>query len=200
MDMDDHQEPGAGPSSRSRARVAAGLLVLAAVAVAGALVGGLGHYVLLDRPLLLGTLAASLVVVSGALAFGGGPRGPVVALVMIWAVAGPAGLVTGMRVHSTIPGPDGSGLEVRVLSDDWIVPDWRLVVRRNDGLLTREWPLTEGFTAGPDDGLPRVTWLDPAHVRLDDRPGDDREWWRGQTVTLDRRSGRPLQPVDPKGG
>ncbi|MEU1728178.1 hypothetical protein [Nonomuraea sp. NPDC005692] len=66
---------------------------------------------------------------------------------MIWAVAGAAGLVTGMRMHSSIPGPDGSGLEVRVLSDDWIVPDWRLVVHRSDGLLTREWPLTERFVS-----------------------------------------------------
>ncbi|MGW4410530.1 hypothetical protein ACWEJ6_41290 [Nonomuraea sp. NPDC004702] len=195
MDMDDDPQPGAAATSRSRARVAAGLLVLAAVAVAGALVGGLGHYVLLDRPVLLGTLAASLVVVSGALAFGGGPRAPVVALVMIWATAGLVGLVTGMRVHARIPGPYGSGLEVRVLSDDWIVPDWRLVVRRNDGLLTREWPLTDRFTTEHDDGLPRVTWLDPAHVRLDDRGRRG-----GQTVALDPRSGRPLKPGRLGGG
>ncbi|MFF4194477.1 hypothetical protein [Nonomuraea sp. NPDC001831] len=191
MNMNDDPKPEAATSC-SHARVAAGLLVLAVVAVAAALVGGLGHYVLLDRPVLLGTLAASLVVVSGALAFGGGPRAPAVALVMIWAMAGLIALVTGMRVHARIPGPDGSGLEVQVLTDDWIAPDWRLVVRRDDGLLTREWPLTERFTAGPDDGPPRVTWLDPAHVRLDDRPA--------RTVTLDPRSGRPLEQGHLNGG
>ncbi|MFI6176452.1 hypothetical protein ACIA8R_13055 [Nonomuraea sp. NPDC051191] len=192
-DMDD-------PGESLRGRVAAGLLVLAVVVVAAALVGGLGHYVVLDRPVLLGTVAASLVIVSGALAFGAGPRGPAVALVMIWATVGLVGLVSVVRVHSTIPGPDGSGLEVRVLYDDWIVPDWTLVVRRKDGPLTREWPLVERFTTEYDDGLPRVTWLDPAHVRLDDRPGDDRGLWGGQTITLDPRSGRPLVPGRLGGG
>ncbi|MGW2161058.1 hypothetical protein [Nonomuraea sp. NPDC001699] len=137
------------PGESLRGRVAAGLLVLAVVVVAAALVGGLGHYVVLDRPVLLGTVAASLVIVSGALALGAGPT---------------------------------------------------LVVRRKDGPLTREWPLVERFTTEYDDGLPRVTWLDPAHVRLDDWPGDDRGLWGGQTITLDPRSGRPLVPGRLGGG
>ncbi|GGT33706.1 hypothetical protein ACFFV7_49205 [Nonomuraea spiralis] len=177
-------------SPRSRGRAAAGLLALAAVVVAVALAGSFGHYAVFDHPVLLGAVAVSLVVVSGALAFGGGLRGPAVALVMIWATVGLAGAVNGTRTHTVIPGPAGSGLEVRVLYDDWIVPDWTLVVRRNDGLLTREWPLTESFSTEHDDGLPVVTWIDPSHVRLDDRPGDDRGAWGGRTVVLDPRSGR----------
>ncbi|MER7209982.1 hypothetical protein ABT340_23240 [Streptosporangium sp. NPDC000239] len=180
-----------------RTRVAGAFFVLAVLAVAGALVGALGHYTVLDRPVLLGTLAVSLVVLAGALVFGGGPRGPAVALGMIWAAVGLVTYVNSWQVYARIPGPTGSGLEVRVLYDDWIIPDWALVVRRNDGLLTREWPLVERFSSEHSDGLPTVTWVDPSHVRLDDRPGDDRAPWGGQVIVLDPGTGRPLKPDHP---
>ncbi|MEV7008873.1 hypothetical protein [Streptosporangium sp. NPDC051022] len=154
--------------------------------------GAVGHYVVLDRPILLGTLAASLIIVSGALVLGGGPRGPVIALGMIWTTIGLVTYVNNQQVYAQIPGPTGSGLEVRVLYDGWIVPDWTLMVRKNDGLLTREWSLVERFSYEHSDGLPVVTWVDPSHVRLDDRPGDDRALWGGQVVVLDPETGRPL--------
>ncbi|MER6170283.1 hypothetical protein [Streptosporangium sp. NPDC001681] len=184
-------------SSDSRTRAAGVLFVLAVLAVAGALVGAVGHYTILDRPVLLGTLAASLIIVSGALVFGGGLRGPVIALGMIWTTMGVVTYVNGWQVYAQIPGPTGSGLEVRVLYDDWIIPDWALVVRKNDGLLTREWTLVERFSSEHADGLPMVTWADPSHVRLDDRPGDDRAFWGGQVVVLDPETGRPLEPDHP---
>ncbi|GLK07414.1 hypothetical protein GCM10017600_08190 [Streptosporangium carneum] len=165
--------------------------------MASALVGAVGHYAVLDRPVLLGTLAASLIIVSGAIVFGGGPRGPAVALAMIWTTAGLVTYVNNWQVYAQIPGPTGSGLETRVLYDDWIIPDWALVVRKNDGLLTREWPLVERFSSEHADGLPVVTWVDPSHVRLDDRPGDDRKIWGGQVVVLDPGTGRPLEPDHP---
>ncbi|MEU6413013.1 hypothetical protein [Microbispora sp. NPDC046933] len=184
-------------SSHARTRAAVVFFVLALLAVVGAVVGAVGHYTVLDRPLLLGTLAASLIIVSGTLAFGGGLSGPVIALGMIWTTVGLISYVNDWQVHARIPGPVGSGLEVRVLNDDWIVPDWTLVVRKNDGLLTREWPLVERFRSEHDDGLPTVTWVDSSHVRLDDRPDDDQAFWGGQMVVLDPETGRPLEPDHP---
>jgi hypothetical protein len=184
-------------SSQLRTRTAGVLFVLAVLAVAGALVGAIGHYTVLDRPVLLGTLAASLIIVSGTLVFRGGPSGPVIALGMIWTTMGLITFVNGSQVYARIPGPAGSGLEARVLYDGWIIPDWTLVLRKNDGLLTREWPLVERFSSEHDDGLPTVTWVDPSHVRLDDRPGDDRALWGGQVVVLDPETGRPLEPDHP---
>lgn len=184
-------------SSDSRTRAAGVFFVLAVLAVAGALVGAVGHYAVLDRPILLGTLAASLIIVSGALVFGGGIRGPAIALGMIWTTMGVVTYVNDWQVYAQIPGPTGSGLEVRVLYDDWIIPDWALVVRKNDGLLTREWTLVERLTSEYADGLPRVTWVDSSHVRLDDWPGDDRASWGGQVVVLDPETGRPLKPDRP---
>ncbi|MDP9864332.1 MULTISPECIES: hypothetical protein [Streptosporangium] len=182
-------------SSHLRTRVAGVLFVLAVLAVASALVGAIGHYTVLDRPVLLGTLAASLIIVSGALVLGGEPHGPVIALGMIWMTVGFVTYVNNWQLHAQIPGPTGSGLEVRVLYDDWIIPDWALVVRKNDGLLTREWPLVERFSSEHADGLPVVTWVDPSHVRLDDRPGDDRALWGGRMIVLDPETGRSLEPT-----
>ncbi|XVQ83521.1 hypothetical protein ACQP2K_32520 [Microbispora siamensis] len=112
-------------SSRLRTRTAGVLFVLAVLVVAGALVGAVGHYTVLDRPVLLGTLAASLIIVSGALAFEGGLRGPTVALGMIWTTVELVSYVNGWQVHARIPGPVGSGLEARVLYEEWINPTGR---------------------------------------------------------------------------
>ncbi|MCC5580259.1 hypothetical protein IMZ11_32025 [Microtetraspora sp. AC03309] len=184
-------------SSHLRAWAAGVLFVLAVLAVASALVGAVGHYTVLDRPVLLGTLATSLIIVSGALVLRGGLRGPAIALGMIWMTMGLVTYVNNRQVYAQIPGPTGSGLEVRALYDGWIIPDWALVVRKNDGLLTREWPLVERFSSEHADGLPMVTWVDTSHVRLDDGPDDDRALWRGQVVVLDPETGRPLDPDHP---
>ncbi|KAB8184830.1 hypothetical protein [Microbispora catharanthi] len=60
-------------SSQARTRAVGVLFVLAVIAVTGALVGAIGHYTVLDRPVLPGALAARLIIVSGTLVFGTGP-------------------------------------------------------------------------------------------------------------------------------
>ncbi|GAA2877732.1 hypothetical protein GCM10010517_39390 [Streptosporangium fragile] len=151
------------------------------------MVGAAGNYTALDKPVPLIAVAAVLIARAGWLVLGPDSRGLAVALTvvlaMIWAAVSVGALLSSRGTDKVIPGPAGTGLTLRFQYEhwDWFAP-WFLVVRKDDGWLTREWDV-EGCRGRKVAAIPEVTWTDPARPSLD-----------GQVLLLDPETGRPSDP------
>ncbi|MGW0588996.1 hypothetical protein [Streptosporangium sp. NPDC002607] len=166
-------------SSNSRTSSAGVLFLLGVLAIAVALVGAAGHYVFLNQPVVLTGVAALLIAGAGWLRFGKGYLVPAVVLAMVWVVVSARFALPSRGTDEVIPGPAGTGLTMRVEYGKWDwFSEWILVVRKDAGLLTRQWDV--GCSGRRWADIPEVTWTDPARPRLNDR-----------VLVLNPETGRP---------
>ncbi|MBB2912743.1 hypothetical protein FHS43_004026 [Streptosporangium becharense] len=140
--------------------------------------GAAWNYVFLDQPVVLTGVAALLIARAWRLRFGRG-CGLTAVLAMVWVAVSAGALLSSRGTDGVIPGPAGTGLTMRVEYENWDwFSEWILVVRKDAGLLTREWDV--GCSGRRWADIPEVTWTDPARPRLNDR-----------VLVLDPETGRP---------
>ncbi|GAA2898158.1 hypothetical protein GCM10010517_63230 [Streptosporangium fragile] len=174
-------------SSISRGRAAAVVsLVLAFLVVAVALFGTQADYAVLDRPILLGTVAAILVTVSGLCAFGRQFLWSGVAFMLVWAVvAAFIRLHIARFPHSSVPHPTNPAVEAVLLVHSGSLDSvWELAVRREDGWWTREWTAMTCLNTD-SGGPPEVTWISAERLRV-----------RDLVIDVNPATGRPRTVVD----
>ncbi|MBB2908852.1 hypothetical protein FHS43_000098 [Streptosporangium becharense] len=172
----------------SRARTTAAVLVLLALlVVAVAVFGAAGDYVVFDRPIQLGTVAVALVVGAGWCVFTTRLRRAAAAVVLV--LGWMAGIVyihfSSFGEYEHLPNPANTGVEAGLLlRNDFAGPHiWMIVMRGDEGLLTRERTLACVNT--DSGGPPEMTWADSAHLRAGEL-----------VIAVDPATGRPTAPID----
>ncbi|MFI6458728.1 hypothetical protein ACIBF6_45180 [Streptosporangium amethystogenes] len=142
------------------------MVVLAFLAVAAAVFGAIGNYVVFDRPVTLGTAATALVVTAGRRVFGTDFRRWTTVLVLGW-------MCLAIHLHFTafdefdglenVPSPAGTGVEATVLIyNGFKTGPWKVVIRKDEGWWTREQVVLSCDT--DSGGWPDVYWIDSAHL------------------------------------